>query len=498
MKHKWHLDSSMKSRIMLSFTILLLFVAVLLAGIITIQISLSSELNDIYDDNRMMLILNEDVQSLKILTEQYLSTKTTTSLEEIHNIMNELNLTAYEMKNTLPVNQVNMKIRDIGYMIESLTNHVNIALRAKMNANIAEYTENFEHISTLTRYIGIQCDESIALIAEENIQLVRQHDERQFRFYQFAILFIIMMAVECWIYIVLSSRAIVGPIIAMANSAKEIAAGNYDTEDVVCTSHDEVAALTITFNRMKSDIRRNIHKIEQQQQLELDLIEKESENYRIELMLQDAQLIAMQSQIQPHFLFNTINVGLQIAYQEGADRTIEYFSQMSDLLRYSLQNFWDPVSLRSEVEQIYRYFYIMEKRFGTWILFTVQEDIEEAVQQRIMVPCMILQPLVENCYTHGVRNIQRPGEIRVTIGTYKGRYAVRIADNGKGMSAQMIEHLLKDPLNPKRDTGNVRRGLGVPNVIGRLRKYYRRSDVMEIYSREAMGTEIILMLEEKP
>ena len=97
MKHKWHLDSSMKSRIMLSFTILLLFVAVLLAGIITIQISLSSELNDIYDDNRMMLILNEDVQSLKILTEQYLSTKTTTSLEEIHNIMNELNLTAYEM-----------------------------------------------------------------------------------------------------------------------------------------------------------------------------------------------------------------------------------------------------------------------------------------------------------------------------------------------------------------------------------------------------------------
>lgn len=166
MKHKWHLDSSMKSRIMLSFTILLLFVAVLLAGIITIQISLSSELNDIYDDNRMMLILNEDVQSLKILTEQYLSTKTTTSLEEIHNIMNELNLTAYEMKNTLPVNQVNMKIRDIGYMIESLTNHVNIALRAKMNANIAEYTENFEHISTLTRYIGIQCDESIALIAE--------------------------------------------------------------------------------------------------------------------------------------------------------------------------------------------------------------------------------------------------------------------------------------------------------------------------------------------
>ena len=496
MQRKWSLRG-IKARILLSFTIVLVFIGILLSGIISIQISLSGEINDIYDSNRMILILTENVHDLKLLTEQYLSTKTTESLEEIHNIINSLNLTVYEMKMISTNSQANMKIRDIGYMTESLINHVNIALRAKMDANVDKYTNNFEQITTIIKYIDVQCYAAISLMTEENFQAIKQHDERQFEFYQFAVLFIIMIAIECCGYIVLSSREIAEPIINMADCAKEIAAGNFNVKDVTCTSHDEVAALAVTFNQMKSNIRNNIRKIEQQKQLELELVEKESENYRIELMLQDAQLIAMQSQIQPHFLFNTINAGLQIAYQESADNTVEYFSQMSDFLRYSLHNFWEPVSLHSEVEQIKRYFYIMEKRFGTWIEFNVQEDIPEEKQRKIMVPCMILQPLVENCYAHGIKNVQRPGKIQIALCVYNGRYAVRIEDNGKGMSKDIINRLLEGPLTFNHGTSNVHRGLGIQNVIGRLRNYYKRNDVMEIYSMLDQGTKIVVLLEDK-
>lgn len=486
--------TSIKLRIILSFATVILFVASLLAGIAVIQISLSRELDDIYSSSQTVLTLNQKVQSLKSLTEQYLSTKTTASLEGIHDIINSLNLITYEMKKLPPDSQLDMKIRDVGHMTESLTGHVYTAIRAKMDANIDLYTESFGQIVLLADFIDLQCGAAASLIAEENIQAVRQHDQRQFRFYGFAVLFILIMAVECFVYIIFSSRAIAGPIIEMAAQAKDIAAGNFDTEDVVCTSGDEVSALAATFNQMKSDIRRNIHKMEERQQLELALIEKESENYRIELMLRDARLVAMQSQIQPHFLFNTINAGLQIAYREGAETTMEYFSQMSGLLRYSLQNFWEPVSLRLEVEQVYRYFYIMEKRFGDQTRFDAREEIGQPVQAQIMVPCMILQPLVENCYTHGVKHVQRPGRIRVTLCEYRGRYAVRIADNGCGMPEALIRSLLEDPVQPERQ--GSRRGLGVRNVLGRLRNYYGRDDVMEIRSKEGQGTEVILLLKE--
>ena len=497
MKRKWSLNNSIKSQIIISFIVVILFIGILLAGVVTIQISMSNELNDLHDANSNILSLNEDVHSLKTLTEQYLSTKTTEALEGIHDIMNALNLTIYEMKTTPPSSQINMKIRDIGYLTEGLVNHVNIALRAKMDANIDEYTENFERIGLLTEYVDTQCAAVNALMAEENILVIQRHDERQFQFYQIAVLFILLVAIECSVYIVVSTRAIADPIIEMADHAKALAQGNFDVDDIVYKSHDEVAALATTFNQMKSDIRKNIYKMEQQQQLELELVEKESENYRIELMLQDAQLVAMQSQIQPHFLFNTINAGLQIAYSESADKTMEYFNQMSDLLRYSLQNFWEPVPLRSEIEQIYRYFHIMRTRFGNCITFQVIENLDETVQNQLMVPCMILQPLVENCYAHGVKDQQRPGEITVVLGTYQGRYVVRIIDNGKGMSSEMVEHLLDMHADTGRNVRDTHRGLGVRNVIGRLRNYYKREDVIEIYSEEGNGTEIILMLEEE-
>lgn len=496
MERKWRPHTSIKLRIILSFATVILFVASLLAGIVVIQISLSRELNNIYSSSQAILTLSEEVQSLKSLTEQYLSTKTTTSLEGIHDIINSLSLTAYEMKKMPPDSQMDMKIRDIGYMTEGLTSHVYIALRAKMDANIDLYTESFGQIILLTDFIDLQCGAVASLIAEENIQIIRQHDHRQFRFYGFAVLFTLIMAMECVVYIVFSSRDIAGPIIKMADQAKDIAAGNFDAEDVVCTSRDEVSALVSTFNQMKSDIRRNIHEMEKRQHLELALIEKESENYRMELMLRDAQLVAMQSQIQPHFLFNTINAGLQIAYCEGANITLEYFSQMSDLLRYSLQNFWEPVSLRLEVEQVYRYFYIMEKRFGDRIQFDIQEEIDKPVQTQIVVPCMILQPLVENCYTHGVKNVQRLGKIRITLCEYQGRYAVRIADNGCGMSKELIQFLLNAPAASEQ-RGSLQ-GLGVRNVLERLRNYYGRGDVMKIRSKEGYGTEIILLLKEAP
>lgn len=491
------MDTSIKHRLIFSFSVVIVFIMLLLAGVIATQVSLSDEINSIYDSNRKIITLNENVRSLEEETEQYLSTNTTEALEKVHGTMNELNLITYEMKNAELTSQVNLKTRDIGFMTDRLMEYVNAAILAKMTSNTEAYTTNFKNISSLVRYIDTQCTSINNLLAEENIAAIQQHDKKQFSFYQFAALFILLVILECVLYITRSTRSITRPIIEMADHARKIAGGDFNVTDVTCDSHDEVATLTATFNQMRTQIRDNIQEMRIKQRLETELMETESENYRIELLLRDARLVAMQAQIQPHFLFNTINAGLQIAYSEGANVTVEYFSQMSDFLRYNLKNIWVPVSLRSEVEQIYRYFYIMQKRFGNNILFAVNEQIDDAEQRRILVPCMILQPLVENCYTHGIRMVDRRGEIRMILCRYRKHYAVRIVDNGVGMPETLAARLLSTESPPDVTDENGHRSIGVRNVLDRLRNYYRRDEVAEIHTKEGAGTEVILLLEEE-
>lgn len=491
------LDASIKRRLLACFGAAILSLGVLIGGMIAIQVSLSNELFQIYSSNNRIVTLNGQVQRLGDVTERYLSTKTTDALEELHNIMNELSLMTYEMKKTAPSSQINMKIRDVGNMADRLMEHTNTAIKAKMSSNTDEYIDSFSKVITLMGYIDTQCTHIGNLITAENISAIQMHSARQTQFYRFASLFVLLIIIEIVGYIIISTRSITNPIIEMADRAKAISAGNLEIEDVTCETHDEVATLAATFNRMKRDIRENIHQIEAQQQLKVELLEKESENYKIKLMLQDAQLMAMQSQIQPHFLFNTINAGLQIAYREGAGDTVEYFSKMSDFLRYNLKNFWEPVTLYSEVEQIRRYFYIMEVRFGGQIHFQVEEEIGEEEQRLVLVPCMILQPLVENCYVHGIKKAERRGEIRIVLCEFEGRYAVRIIDNGVGMGPEQVAYLMaKEPAAAEGEK-DVRHGLGVRNVAGRLRSYFRREDIIRIYSTVGIGTEVVLLLKEK-
>ena len=184
--------------------------------------------------------------------------------------------------------------------------------------------------------------------------------------------------------------------------------------------------------------------------------------------LKDAQLKYLQAQINPHFLFNTLNAGAQLAMMEDANRTYEYIQKVAELFRYNIKKSNEIVTLREEIDLIDNYIYILNVRFSGEIQYIKQ--IEEVVKDKmdeITLPGMILQPIIENSVNYGIRNIDWQGVITLNIYEKNKSICIEINDNGVGLGS----------------------------VINRLKIYYDSEDLFKIFSEgENEGTTIWITL----
>ena len=189
---------------------------------------------------------------------------------------------------------------------------------------------------------------------------------------------------------------------------------------------------------------------------------------RMNAALKDAQLKYLQAQINPHFLFNTLNAGAQLAMLEGADRTNTYIQKMADFFRYNIKKKHELVTIADEIELIDNYIYILNVRFSGDIHF--EKHIDEELTS-IEIPSMTLQPIVENAVNYGIRNIDWEGLITLSLYSEGDRACISVKDNGAGMPQDKIDRILSDELVPSEPTGDSN-GIGLSNVISRLDLHY--------------------------
>ena len=168
---------------------------------------------------------------------------------------------------------------------------------------------------------------------------------------------------------------IISPLKDLAVTADEVAGGNFDTELLQVQSEDEIGVVTGAFNQMLISIRQYLESLRESMEIRRSLMEKE---LLMEAHLKDAQLKYLQAQINPHFLFNTLNAGAQLAMMEGADRTYEYVQNVAEFFRYNVKKSNDIVTVREELELVDHYIYILNVRFSGDIHYG--KEIEEAGQ----------------------------------------------------------------------------------------------------------------------
>jgi two-component system sensor histidine kinase YesM len=280
------------------------------------------------------------------------------------------------------------------------------------------------------------------------------------------------------------------PIIKLAHSAEEMSKGNFDADDVVVHSEDELSVMANAFNTMKHSIRKYINELHNKADTESMLLEQQIENLKIHSLLADAEMKALQMQINPHFLFNTLNAGVQLATLEGAERTSNFLDDIAKIFRYNVKSLDRKVKIKDEIDTVRAYSNLFHVRFGDIIRFDYNIDCSLL---DIDVPPLIIQPLVENAAIHGIGEKELGGEIYISLERGEKSAYISVQDNGVGMSEDTVQKILGCHRFESEKSGHTT-GIGLYNVVQRLRLFFDCEDVIAVESEPGKGTKVTLVI----
>ena len=261
------------------------------------------------------------------------------------------------------------------------------------------------------------------------------------------------------------SKMITKPIGVLIDAAQRVATGDFSANTPVPKEKD-FKVLTESFNHMEREIDKLIR-----------------ENYEIKLREKEAQLMALFRQINPHFLYNTLNTINMLAIRNEDEETSDLIVSLSEMLQYTLRNESEKIILTDEIGWISNYIYIMSRRYEG--VFTTDIDIDENIAE-CLVPKFFLQPFVENAILHGFGGKTAGGKLMIRARREEKRIHFEIEDNGKGMENEDIERY--------GYAGNGKRGIGVANVYERLRLIYGESFEGKCESEVGKGTVVHLYI----
>ena len=261
------------------------------------------------------------------------------------------------------------------------------------------------------------------------------------------------------------SRSILHPLRELGDAADAISAGRYDAPPLSVRGSDELGRAAGSFNLMQMEIRRTIHAMERQAEMEKHLLEREVEAAQMQKALQEGRFAQLQSQINPHFLFNTLSTIAALAREEGAPLSEDLILRLSRFFRYSLESDEKLVPLGTEIRLLRDYMELQETRYGGRIALEVRSD--PALEGRL-VPKFILQPLVENAILHGFGARTGGGCVRVRVRRSRRGDVVTVTDNGCGF----------DTRHRPRSSGH--RSVGLDNIAERMQLTGGRLDVFSV------------------
>jgi len=478
-------SSSIKlDMIIYSFSIIL-FMTILSIYILSVLYRYQNQMETMFEKHIYFSEIEETMAKVDDNLLGFLSTKSSTRLND-YRIQIEA-LSEFDAATIKPIyNMEDVMMKDITHLVQAYVELGDEAIRFKRQRNVTGYSKSYEESGKVKnhiyRYIDQLNDAQMTLNAKSYRELVYQTDLLQ-RVTIVIVVFFIAFAILIVYFI--TSR-MVKPIGALSYAAEEIAAGKFNTPDIVVETEDEWMLLAVAFNKMKNNISRYVQEVKFEAEMENKLKDEQLKNIKMAHLLDNAKLYALQSQINPHFLFNTINAGVQMSIMERATKTGKFLDTMSRLFRYNIQKMDSTCMLGEEVENIEDYYNLLKVRFSDRIQFEFHIDPETL---DIEVPPLILQPLVENAYIHGLSGLEEGGVITITTYREKSSAYVIVQDTGKGMNQETINRILS---KDKKDEDDF--GIGVRNVRDRLELYFHKTHIFSIESSENMGVKIIIEL----
>lgn len=290
----------------------------------------------------------------------------------------------------------------------------------------------------------------------------------------FTILLSISMMLLCGYVALLVFKSIFGSIYVLMQSMRNLEKGDFQLTHSPDTGRDEIQRLTASYYRMVERLNEVINQL-----------------YREKLIKQEMQIKALKAQINPHFLYNTLETISSLAKIHGVQPISRMTTWLSQIFQYSIAGEKDFVALRDEIRMLENYLKIIRMRFGDKMSFDI--EISEELRDCIVLK-LILQPLVENAVLHGIEPKLEPGYIRIRASMKNNLLHLSIEDDGVGMNTERLAELKEMLSEVEEQRHKSFNGIGLLNVKERLWLVYGRGSAMEISSREGKGTVIEISL----
>lgn len=262
-------------------------------------------------------------------------------------------------------------------------------------------------------------------------------------------------------------------ILEMLSEAERITKGDFSSKDLKLKGPRELIQLRNRINIMKTSLssRRELEKKIHAQELEHEKITRE---------LERARYRSLQAQINPHFLFNALNIISHTALFEKARQTVKLINSLAQLFRYNL-DFKNETTVKNELSFVEKYLSIQKARFRDRLDYSIdcQKEIEDSI-----IPHFSIQPLVENAVVHGIEPTEKGGKIEIAARATENQLIISIHDNGKGISEDFS---LKDSESEKKH-------IGIINVLNRLKMFNKNSSLNFSKISEKGGTLVEIVL----
>ena len=381
--------------------------------------------------------------------------------------------------------------KDIAYMVDSYLKETDAAVEAKRFSDADEYIARYAEANQVAGYIRTYADRlNLSKVSVNTAQYIGMAQDLTKLSFTNIVLILSVIGLNILVISHLTYN-MTGPIVKLAHSAEAISHGNFNADDIIVHSQDELSVMADAFNGMKHSIKNYISALHDKADTESQLLEQQIENLKIQSLLVDAEIKALQMQINPHFLFNTLNAGVQLAMLEGANKTSGFLDDIARIFRYNVKSLSRKVKIKEEIDTVRAYGNLFHVRFGDIIRFSYNIDCGLL---DIDVPPLIIQPLVENAAIHGVGNLEQGGTITISLERGPSDTAhIIIEDNGEGMADETRLKILNGHSFESEKTGHTT-GIGVHNVVQRLRLFFGVDDVIDIESTPGLGTRVTLKI----